>query len=63
MRGCLQNRMFTLLWTYIDIDGVKIQIPTNYYSILFNIVNGGIAAGSCVLLLLYDYYVDGIIED
>ena len=49
--------IFTLFWTYIAIDGVKIQMPTNYCYISFNIVHGGIAAGSGTVLFYYCHMI------
>ena len=54
---CLKNKTFTLFWTYIDIDGVEIQMPTNYYYILVYIVHGGIAAGSGTALFYCCYMI------
>ena len=57
LRECLENRILTVFWTYIDVDGGKIQLPTNLYYAVSNIINGGMAAGggSSVLLLLHGY--------
>ena len=56
-RVCLKNRTLTLFWTYIDIEGVKIQMPTDYYYILAYIVHGGIAAGSGTALFYCCYMI------
>jgi len=58
-RICLKTRTFTLCWTNIDIDGVKIQMPTNYYYYYISvyIVHGGIAAGSGTALFYCCYMI------